>query len=98
MEITYKYLLPFKIDLNSPEKGGGTYSVLFQKQAGSLGSELVSEVRFPKGLDLIWNYPDNLEEIKSDSLPEGQKGVRMTTDLKADKFVGLAVTRTVSKN
>ena len=89
--VKYTYLLPFKV---APTNHGslGTYSLLAQKQAGSLGSKLESTLEYPGDWSIVWENPgDGLET--PNGLPDGQKGVKMETDLKTDKFIGLAFTK-----
>ncbi|MDO8529281.1 MAG: DUF4012 domain-containing protein [bacterium] len=85
MTLKYKYILPFKIDLSDSQKPADSYSLLTQKQSGSLGSKFSSSVKFPQNYDVIWNYPDNL----------GKKSgaVNLDADLKLDKFIGLVFTK-----
>ena len=80
--ITYKYRLPFKLSLNDKDKLIDTYSLLTQKQSGSVGSDFKSIVKFPENLKTIWNYPDNLKQDPGNIILE--------TDLKIDRFVGIA--------
>ena len=78
--IKYKYLLPFRLKFG--EDSIDTYSLLAQKQAGSVGGEFISEINFPKEYEVKWKYP---EEISADD------GIlRMETDLKTNKFIGVA--------
>lgn len=78
----YKYLLPFKIDLNSENKPVDTYSLLAQKQSGSRGSAFDSKVIFPENYKVVWKYPDT-SDISGNEL-------QFSGDLKRDKFVGAA--------
>jgi len=80
--IKYKYILPFKIEVNSTDKIADTYSLLAQKQSGSLGSTFDSEVIFPENYKVVWKYPD-------ESTIAGNK-LQSSGDLKKDKFVGVA--------
>ena len=83
--VTYKYLLPFKIDVNMVDKSVDTYSLLTQKQSGSLGSAFIETVIYPESLQTAWSYPMDAEK-------EDQK-INLITDLKEDKFLGVAFTR-----
>ncbi|MFA6048230.1 MAG: DUF4012 domain-containing protein [Parcubacteria group bacterium] len=83
MEIKYTYLLPFKVDVSS--KQIDTYSALFQKQSGSIGSKITSTVSHPASLHATWKYPDNLAEDKN--------SISMDDVLTTDKFIGVALTR-----
>lgn len=85
MEIKYKYLLPFKINNFSQNKPADSYSLLVQKQSGSIGSKLFSNISFPKNFNVIWNYPEYLTKENSN--------LEIETDLKTDKFFGLVFTK-----
>ncbi|MBU1148827.1 DUF4012 domain-containing protein [Patescibacteria group bacterium] len=75
MTITYK--LPFTIDERTDR-----YSLLMQKQPGSLGSFVISQVSFPDIYRAIWSYPDNTLQIS------GNKA-NFEHDLATDQFYGL---------
>ncbi|OGI28559.1 MAG: hypothetical protein A2288_03425 [Candidatus Moranbacteria bacterium RIFOXYA12_FULL_44_15] len=92
VEIKYSYVLPFKIDTDFSQKPADTYSILFQKQAGSLGSKLGASVTYPKSYNMIWKYPEKESEDVS-GLPDGIFGVRMETDLSNDRFFGMAFSK-----
>jgi len=81
--VKYKYLLPFKISMNNTTKPADTYSLLIQKQAGSLGSKFSFHLTYPSNQKMIWQYPDNVEV--SDN-----RSVSWETDLRTDKFIGMA--------
>jgi hypothetical protein len=81
----YKYLLPFKIDLNLENKLVDAYSLLAQKQSGSRGSAFDSEVIFPENYKVAWKYP-------SESVMANNK-LQFSGDLKRDKFAGIAFQR-----
>jgi len=85
MEIKYKYLLPFKIDTNSKSGQIDTYSVLFQKQSGSIGSRINSTVTFPDFYRAVWKYPNDLSG--------NEKSISMDDVLTTDKFIGMALTK-----
>ena len=88
--VTYKYLLPFRIATDSKNKPVDTYSILFQKQSGSLGSQLESKIIYPNEYRTIWKYPaEKVSDVSG--LPEGQRGFRMESTLNTDKFVGVAL-------
>ncbi len=75
--LTYQYRLPFKIDLTELSN---SYSILIQKQAGSLGGNLEYQLAYPKELEVAWSHPQNLnfEENKID----------YQGDLRIDRFIG----------
>lgn len=81
--ITYKYVLPFKLAFDPLHHPADSFSVLYQKQSGSLGSHLVSQINLPDDMKTIWHWPDDL----------GQDGnsLKVDTSLDTDRFVGLAV-------
>lgn len=80
--ITYKYALPFKLSFDSLQHPADSFSVLYQKQSGSVGSKLISQVNLPDNLKIIWRWPDNAKQ-------DGNS-LKMETVLDMDKFVGLA--------
>ena len=88
-EITYKYLLPFKIGPMSEFRPIDTHSILFQKQSGSQGSLLEYEIEFPDKFKPTWSYPGEKLDFAED-LPSGKKSFKLDTDLKTDKFFGAA--------
>jgi len=70
--IYLKYKLPFRIEKNeesndlvgkikeyfsSDKRQLYTYSLLAQKQPGSLGSKFISKLKLPNNFKTIWNYP-----------------------------------------
>lgn len=81
--IKYKYLLPFKID---DDKDASSYSLLNQKQSGSLGSEFNFSLNYPKGWSEKWKN-GNLRDC---SLSENDYStVCFSDNLKTDKFLGI---------
>lgn len=86
--LKYTYVLPFKVDFDG-EDAADSYSILAQKQSGSLGSKFISEVKYPKSYRTLWSYPEeNISNI--DGLPDGEIGVKMETVLDIDRFLGMA--------
>lgn len=75
--LTYRYRLPFKIDLT---KAADSYSLLVQKQSGSLGSKFSQFLKYPVDWKISWQYP-NLK-IQAGRTEYGG-------DLKTDKFLGV---------
>ncbi len=61
--LTYQYKLPFKIDLT---KSSDSYSLLIQKQSGSIGSQFSQQLSFPESWRVLWehnlNYQGSLEK------------------------------------
>jgi len=85
--IKYSYVLPFKINFDRIHPTS-TYSLLAQKQSGSLGSNFSSTINYPKSYKISWQFPEkDLEEV--DDLLSGQEGIKIETDLKTDKFMGV---------
>ena len=82
--ITYAYLLPFKLDTSLTANPTDAYSILFQKQSGSLGSAVSSVITYPESYKIIWNYPENLDS---------RAGIKWEDKLNTDKFVGVAFGR-----
>ena len=80
--VKYKYLLPFKIEINDADKPADTYSLLAQKQSGSAGSKLISSVKFPEKFKINWKYPDEIREAGNE--------IKIDTDLVNDKLIGAA--------
>lgn len=81
VEVSYTYRLPFRVDPRSAENLLDSYSIVFQKQSGSRGSALVSEVVFPNSFWSVWQSEENL--IPFDG------GFRLETDLSYDRFLGI---------
>lgn len=79
--ITYSYLLPFKLDTNLTANPADAYSILFQKQSGSLGSAISSVVTYPESYKIIWQYPENIAS---------SEGIKWEDRLNTDKFIGVA--------
>lgn len=78
--IKYRYLLPFRLNINSSSRPADSYSLLAQKQSGSIGSQFKEKITFPQKYSIIWKYPD---------LVIDNGAVNLETDLKTDKFIGL---------
>lgn len=85
VEVNYTYLLPFKINTDLEKKLTDTYSLLAQKQSGSSESSFSSEVVYPDFYKILWKYPDGLENIGN--------SVKVETNLKTDKFIGIAFSK-----
>jgi hypothetical protein len=56
--VTYKYELPFNIDFNSFTKSADAYSAIIQKQAGSIGSNFETTIKFPEKWQSAWKTND----------------------------------------
>lgn len=85
--VTYKYRLPFKLfqitSGNGPQ--ADAYSLVAQKQSGSVGSQFVSTVIYPQKYDLKWKSPDDISR-------EGNV-LKKETILDTDRFFGYAFER-----
>lgn len=80
--VEYRYRLPFKLDAAAIRAGtADAYSILYQKQSGSPGSQLVSSVIFPEEWQPIWQSQGNL-------LPYGREW-KLETTLATDVFAGM---------
>ncbi len=87
--VSYSYLLPFKLDTNLTTKPADTYSLLAQKQSGSLGSGFSTKITYPNLYKLIWKYPnENISDFSTGD--DKNQGIEMESDLKTDKFIGVA--------
>lgn len=83
MTIAYKYILPFKLNFDSLHHPADSFSTLFQKQSGSTGSKLVSEIKLPENMKAIWRWPENVDASGNSFI--------MNTSLDTDKFSGTAI-------
>jgi len=81
VEITYKYLLPFKLNLSADNF---SWSLLAQKQSGSISSDFESTLTLPQEFKINWQYPDNLQVSGSQ--------IKFSGNLKTDEFYGLVLT------
>ena len=80
------YRLPFRLDTDRLRSGQAErFSVLYQKQSGSLGSQLQSEIVFPERWKSVW-------QTGGDLIPYGRK-VTFEGDLAIDHFIGTALVR-----
>jgi hypothetical protein len=83
VEITYR--LPWKLDMEKLRQGGAErFSILYQKQAGTLGSALQSEITYPEKWESVW-------QTGADLVPYGRR-VLFEGTLKTDQFIGTAFT------
>jgi len=60
------------------------YSLLIQKQAGDVNTELFSQLKMPGDSEVFWRYPDTLK---------GKHGWQMQTDLNSDKYWSILVNK-----
>jgi hypothetical protein len=61
VKIKYTYQLPFKIKFDAENHPADSYSLLVQKQSGSLGSEFSSKLIFPASYEIIRKLPETAE-------------------------------------
>lgn len=75
--ITIKYKLPFNLDFSGLFNKSDSYSILIQKQAGDLNTNLTSKIIFPSDLIIYWEYPE---------LNKGVNFAQYNTMLNTDKY------------
>lgn len=84
--VELSYRLPFRVDTDRLRSGqADRFSILYQKQSGSPGSKLQSEILFPLHWKSVWQTGGNL-------IPYERK-VQFNGDLVTDHFVGAALMR-----
>ena len=79
--VIYEYLLPFKVDIENGHNN--RYSLLMQKQSGSVNSTVNAEIEFPFAWNATWVEPKNLKLDKR----EGK--LLFNHDLNTDQFIGV---------
>jgi len=81
--VTYKYLLPFKLFQVSDGKGEqvDSYSLVAQKQSGSVGSSFFSLLSYPADYNVQWKHPD--------AANQGTNQISLNTKLDYDRFLGV---------
>ncbi len=82
--VEYVYKLPFSVLPQSNEPS--SYSLLFQKQSGSPGSELTHTLSFPKSYSSIWS---------ADGMMSSSNEHRWKTSLRTDAFFGSVFLREI---
>lgn len=82
VELKYKYKLPFKLSFDELNHPADSFSVLYQKQSGSVGSNLESNISWADNFNTIWKYPDNIQEANN--------SLSLSAKLDTDKFLGVA--------
>lgn len=85
--IKLQYLLPFKI-LIAPENPAANYSLMVQKQSGTVGRDFYSQIIFPDTWKDVWRYG---EEESFVNLERGKIGYRTVLD--RDKAYALVFTK-----
>lgn len=81
--VTYKYLLPFRLfqlSTNNSQKTDA-YSLVAQKQAGSLGGSFSSQINYPQNYNVKWTLPQ--------SLTQGNNELKNNSNLVTDYFEGV---------
>jgi len=78
--VEYAYKLPFHIDVSKSKADADSFSVLYQKQSGSKGSDLSSSIKYPQAWKVIWQTSPNLVPY--------ERELRLKTDLRTDTFAG----------
>jgi len=89
VEVMYKYRLPYKIDFDGFTKPADKYSILIQKQLGSIGSKFSGSIKLPDGWNTVWNSPGLNFESQNESAIE--------TDLKVDRIYGTVFSREMNE-
>lgn len=79
--VTYRYRLPFRVAIEQEGEGSSVpFSILYQKQAGVIGTKLKSHIEHPEGWVPIWQSAENL-------IPYGRT-LKVDTVLDRNLFVG----------
>lgn len=79
VQVTYRYRLPFRLALSDPAVPA-PFSVLYQKQAGTSGARLTSQIEYGDDLTPIWQSDKNL-------IPYGRV-FKQTFDFERNTFAG----------
>ncbi len=83
--VELKYRLPWNFEIEKLRQGGAErFSILYQKQSGTIGSKLKSEIAYPERWESVW-------QTGGDLVPYGRRVV-FEGNLKTDQFVGTAFT------
>ncbi|MFO7806956.1 MAG: DUF4012 domain-containing protein [Candidatus Moraniibacteriota bacterium] len=83
VEVTYKYKLPFKLDLDKNQEKSDYYSLLAQKQSGSVETGFKSSIATPDNAELFWKHPESAKSESGDLFFEN--------DLVEDEFYGFVL-------
>jgi hypothetical protein len=83
--VTYKYLLPFRLEIDGSKKLADSYSLLIQKQSGDERSEIELELFGLDDYNYVYKYPQDI-------LVDGG-GWKVKEKLDFDKFFALVVKR-----
>ena len=79
--VEYVYKLPFAVTPGKGELGASSYSLLYQKQAGTMGTRLESDIVYPKAWEPIWQTGKNLVPY--------EHTFRVSDTLTTDLFLGM---------
>jgi hypothetical protein len=83
--VELKYRLPWSFEIEKLRQGGAErFSILYQKQSGTIGSKLKSEITYPERWKSVW-------QTGGDLVPYGRR-VLFEGNLKIDRFIGAAFT------
>lgn len=77
--VTYRYRLPWRVTRDGDDRAV-PFSILYQKQSGTLGWSLASTVEYPPEWRVIWQSPGNLVPY--------ERALTLETDLDQNVFVG----------
>jgi hypothetical protein len=82
--ITYTYILPFKLFQTTQNNTSqiDSYSLVAQKQSGSLGSDFEFSLDYPAEYKNKWNFPENIDKKENN--------ISYATNLKTDSYIGVA--------
>lgn len=83
VSVTYRYRLPIKLVFSQLGDEPRGFSVLYQKQAGTKGVQLKSEVHWPMGVSSVWQSRENL-------IPYG-RSLSFDVPLRENQFLGLVL-------
>lgn len=81
--VVYRYRLPFQLSLKGQFSDPAPFSILYQKQSGTDGWRLSTEVEYPEERRIIWQSAQNL-------VPYGRT-LKYETDLNRNIFLGLVL-------
>lgn len=87
MTITYKYELPFRLFQITSGSGQqvDSYSLVAEKQSGSVGSDFSSKISYPSDYSAKWTFPENVQNSSNEILEN--------TKLDIDRFAGVVFER-----
>jgi hypothetical protein len=83
VKVTYKYRLPFKLEIDPEINKMDNYAVLYQKQSGMNTSELKAEISLPDNREVFWQYPRDVQNDKN--------LLKYITNLEKDRFMGVVI-------